>query len=247
MGRRTYKNPPIEEALCEIRFSGCEWDIVTSPAALFEGLRLDYPGKPQSLVTTNVLTGPQLPTTVSVLPAGPRIRLTSLDEKRMVVVAPDLLSVHVLRPYPGWDEDFRARIDRALATYRRVAQPKAVVRIGVRFINRVVLSREAQPIDLDDYFNGVPASIDGLPDRISAFVHRVERAYDDTIKLVHTFASLETTGDSMVFLLDLDVIWEREKPEQIQDVMAVVEELRARQRTAFEATITDKLREVFDA
>ena len=45
--RRRYRNPPIEEALCEFRFlPGQEWDL-TIPGKLHVILGEEYNGKPQ--------------------------------------------------------------------------------------------------------------------------------------------------------------------------------------------------------
>lgn len=46
--RRQYNNPPIVEALCEIRFSpGQDWDL-TIPGHFHEKIKTTYPGKPSN-------------------------------------------------------------------------------------------------------------------------------------------------------------------------------------------------------
>ena len=50
--RRQYRYPPIEEAICDIRFAHCkEWDP-TTPGEIYQELREEYPAKPQSENTT---------------------------------------------------------------------------------------------------------------------------------------------------------------------------------------------------
>ena len=52
----------------------------------------------------------------------------------------------------------------------------------------------------------------------------------------------------MAFLLDLDVIWEKTGDAASRaDALGVVDDLRERERDAFEAVITDKARDLFDS
>src|SRR4030081_3698259 len=51
MDRRQYRNPPIEEALCEVRFvPDPNWNL-TLIGALREHLKDSYPGQPREQVT----------------------------------------------------------------------------------------------------------------------------------------------------------------------------------------------------
>jgi uncharacterized protein (TIGR04255 family) len=47
--------------------------------------------------------------------------------------------------------------------------------------------------------------------------------------------------------LDLDVILEGMEPRPVAEALKTADDLRQREREAFEATITDKLRDLFDA
>jgi uncharacterized protein (TIGR04255 family) len=244
--RRQYKNPPIEEALCELRFQGsAEWDL-SAPAQFQERLRSTYGGKPrtQNVVATNVMAGsPQGPAALAVIQGQAKLQFPDADGKRLVSVAPDLLSVHVLRPYGGW-EDFHQRIADALAAYEAILHPSGAVRLGVRYINRVAIRGEN--INLRSYFLCEPPQVEGLPASLASFVHRVEHVYEDGARIFVTYASIDGAA-SPEFLLDLDVILDPSAPLPLDKVMATVDELRDRERTAFEAIITSKSRELFDA
>jgi len=244
--RRQYKNPPIEEALCEFRFAGgAEWDLAV-PARFHERLRAEYPGKPrnQSVLSANVVAGPQAPASLAMVQGLAKLQFPDADAKRLVSLAPDLLSVHVLRPYSGW-EDFRRRIKDALDVYRSICAPVSILRLGVRYINRVT-PPGGDPLDLRQYFLCEPQPINGLPSQLASFVHRVEHVYEDGIRLFLTYASIEATA-APEFLLDLDVIHEPSSPQSIDGIMDVVNDLHAREGAAFEAIITDKSRGLFDA
>ncbi len=247
MSRREYKNAPIEEAIVEFRFApGSEWDL-TIPGKLHQhpAIKNVYPGKPrtQRLLQGALEATAGQPAAFNVQEGVGRIQLVDADAKRLVSLGPDLLSVHVLRPYEGWD-NFRSRTDSALAAYREVAGVDSMLRIGLRYVNKIVVPVPA--FDLDEHFNCGPRTIDGLPEVIANFLTRVDYVYDDGKRLIVTFAAIEAPQGSCAFLLDLDGVWEGARTP-MDSAMSVVDELHERMGSAFERLITDKLREVFDA
>ncbi|HVQ74448.1 MAG TPA: TIGR04255 family protein [Candidatus Binatia bacterium] len=244
--RRTYRTPPIEEALVEFRFVPAqEWDL-TIPGKLHQhpAIGPQYPGKPrtQKVVEAELQAGPGQPPNFAVREGLGRIQLVSEDGRRLISLGTDLLSVNILRPYSGWEE-FRPRIEAALRAYAEVVAPKAVARVGVRYINRILLA--GTELDLAAYFRCGPTTPPGLPERMAGFVSRVEYAYDDGAKLLLMHARLGASAGS-AFLLDLDVIWEGLESLPMNRVMSIVDDLHEREGQAFEAAITDKTRAVFD-
>jgi uncharacterized protein (TIGR04255 family) len=246
--KRQYRNPPIEEAVVEFRFdSGGEWDP-TLPGKLHSHPNLQgrYPGRPraQRTLEASLKAGADQPPNVSFKEGIVRVQLLDESAKRMVTLGPDVLGVNDLRPYTGWSA-FRPRVQAALSAYAEIASPKLVVRIGVRYVNKILVSRE--PLNLEDYFLCGPRTILGLPSTLNAFTVRTQHVFDDGVKLLLTFANLEEPSvRAPQFLLDLDVSWEGSEPVAVDEAMARVDDLHEREGTAFEATITDAMREVFD-
>lgn len=247
--RRQYKNPPIEEALCQLRFApGPAWDW-TIPGRLHSEVKEQYSGKPREVKQLQAgvqMQAPDTPGAVQVSQGLAMIQFPSSDGKRLVAVGPDVLSVHILRPYSKW-EDFRQRISDAVSAYVRIAEPVGVKRIGVRYMNRIVFDSES--INLPEYFVRPPITPDDFPPRLSNIFSRSESAYEDEpYRLIFTFATAGAPEGRAAFVVDLDVIWMNEEhPLPLEEVMTMVEDLRARERVAFEAFITDRSREMFDA
>ena len=252
--RRRYKNPPIEEALCEFRFKpGQDWDL-TIPGKLQTELGDEYTGKPQEqrVVEMGLETQGDQPSKLSLGEGLARVQLVTKDGKRMVGVGPDVLSVHMLRPYQdlphpersGWDE-FEPRISTALDAYWKVTQPKGVCRIGIRYINKIVVPQKT--VRVESYLNCALPEVSGLPDRLNNFMSRVEYAYHDGVRLVLSQGPINAPKDHVGFLLDLDVIWESTEPVARDEALTKAGDLRAREREAFETVITDEARELFDA
>lgn len=250
MTRRQYTNPPIEEAICEFRFApGQAWNF-TVPGLFYEKVRDLYTGEPQqqNLITTEFKFGrmPPAKPEVTVTQELPKFFFSSSDATKLVGVGPDALSIHSLRPYEGWDE-FSHRIDQAFQFYLEVAKPVGIIRISLRYINRIVVSAD-ELIDLSEYVNIYPQFPDSLPSNMSGFVTRTESIYEDIpIRLVTTLSDAEPSSEHVVFILDLDIsqTW-IEKPLSFEEVLSNLYELKSREGQAFESLITDRTRELFD-
>ena len=248
--RCSYKNPPIEEALCELRFTpGQDWDF-TIPGKLHTELGDEYDGKPQEQKALEVelkARGDE-PADLRYSEGIARVHLVTKDGKRIVGIGPDALSVHMLRPYQdipeqgGWSE-FRQRIEKALDAYWKVAQPKGVNRVGIRFINKIIIPQNKGTIA--DYLKCALPVVNGLPDRLNGSASRVDYSYEDGIRLVLSYWSINESSNQVLFL-DLDLIWENTEPIVRDEAMLKVDDLHTRERDAFETVITDEARRLFN-
>ena len=251
---RRYRNPPIEEALCEFRFApGPDWDP-TVPGKLQAELGDEYSGKPreQRAVQVGLRVQRGKPADLQYDEGLARVQLVTRQGTRMVGVGPDVLSIHMLRPYQdlsnvskgGWEE-FQSRIAAALKAYRNVAQSSTVVRVGVRYVNTIVIPLAS--VRVEDYLRCAYLEIDGLPDQYVNFVSRVEYVYDDGARLALSYGLLGAASDSVECLLDLDVVREAETWFDWEKSLEIADNLHERAGSAFEVVVTDKARELFDA
>jgi uncharacterized protein (TIGR04255 family) len=247
--RRKYRNPPIQEALCELQFAGAtsDWDP-TIPGRLYERIKDVYSGKPRQQLQAGIQLGGDPSTAALRWEAGvPRVQFLTPAENRILAVGQNVISLSTLPPYDGW-EDFRPRIAAALAAYQDIVQPEGVKRIGVRYINRFVM--KGDHLHLGELFTTPPQLPDELDASLSNFFIRLEAMYSDIpVKLIQTFGSIPSEPGTVAFVLDLDVIreWEEKGGLPVEEAMNQVDLLREREREAFEASITDQAREMFDA
>ena len=242
--RRRYKTPPIAEAVCEIRYASDDWDP-TIPGRMQERLAERYDGKPQERQQIQFgLMNVDSPDGKGAEIRGrqqSRIQLRNHAGTSILSIAEDTLSVSDLKPYSGW-QDFRDRIEEALQTYHDLASPTTVTRIGVRYINRVLVPAEVD--NLGDYFNVTPQLPADLDATMHTFLSRSESRYDDQIGLTVTFAKLESEPGQSSFILDLDVWTDTEVATE--SALRKITRLRDREREAFEQSITDRARSLFD-
>lgn len=252
-GRRRYRNPPIEEALCELYFDPREdWNL-TIPGRLHTELGAEYSGKPQhqNVVHVGLTVHDGQPAALQHGEGLRRVLLITNDRTRMVGIGPDVVSVHMLRPYQGtgdpekggWEE-FRGRIQRTLDAYWSVAEPIGVKRIGIRYVNRIGIPQASA--NVGDYLKCALPVIQELPEQVHQYVSRTEFSYDKEVRIILSQAKLPSSDVTHV-LLDLDIIWQAEQTIGRERTMEMVQDLRDRERSAFEALITDKARDLFDA
>jgi uncharacterized protein (TIGR04255 family) len=248
--RRKYKTPPIVEATCEFQFVPTDdWNIAYSGLFL-EKVKHRYGGKPREQRLLQVeakgapATTPESSQAMSMREIT-RVQIPSENGTEMVAVSPGALAVHSLAPYSGW-EKFKPQIAEALKIFVSISNPKAIRRIGIRYIN-YIQPREEKPSP-KEYFTAPPYELDTLGCSLDSFAQRYEYIYqDEPIKVMVNLARVAPPGKQLGFVLDLDVI--REWPTDflsINRAMAVVEDLRRREREAFESLITNYARQAFD-
>lgn len=241
--RRSYKQNPIHEALCEFRFDASgPWDPVVQGRFWLE-FQKEYPGTPErrQVNTAAFHLGPATSGLILGAPAE-QIRFPSADGRVMAIVGHNVLSVHSLRPYPGW-EMFQPRIERALSLFCQIASPSGLSRIGLRYINRFEVGADHMP---SEFLRCAPSDPLEPSTTLRSHAHRNEHLWPDGELLVVTHASA-VAAEQRSLVLDLDVVhaWEG-APGAIDNAMTVVEHLHDREGAEFERLITDAARRVFD-
>ena len=252
--RIRYKNPPIEEAVCELRFKpGQDWNL-TIPGKLQSALGDEYTGKPQEqrVIGFGLEQQGDNPPSIRFGEGLERVQLVTEAGKRMVGVGQDLISIHMLHPYhdpsypepSGWSE-FYCRIKEALKAYYKVAEPIGVFHIGVRYINKIVIPNNS--VEAGGFLKCALPVINELPDKLVSSMSRVEYAYDDDVHLVLSQGSSEIGTSPASLLLDIDVMWRTDSSIAESEVLAKITDLHEREKEVFEAVITDNTRGLFDA
>lgn len=120
----------------------------------------------------------------------------------------DGLAVSRLPPYESWD-DLVDMVQKVWPVYTEVFQPDAVLRLGVRFINRIPLPI-GEAVDLDSILKGAPQIPPALPQVLSEFVTRIVLPVPSegiviTIVQALSPAPPEIGGTGGHIVLDIDV------------------------------------------
>ncbi len=243
---RRYLKPPVIEALCEIYFAGSSWDD-TVPGAFYERVKCDFPQKRQRTIQEAQITlGPeQAAAGVRQLP--PWMQFVSDEKHRMIQLAQDLLVVSQLAPYPHFEE-WEPDVYRALCIYRELAQPKNVVRLGLRYINRVLIP--GKQIRMEDYFTIYPNLPERLGDMHGSFLVRVEvpkSGQDHTVLITFGTAPPPPPQDAgQAFMLDLYDILMTNTPVDEEVIKREIRRAHDNIVVAFEDSVTETLRALFE-
>jgi uncharacterized protein (TIGR04255 family) len=241
---RVYENPPIREAVCEFRFEPTHtWDA-TVLGLVYDKLKGEFPKKRQPAgIQVEVRTGPQS-TVESIGTPSRRMQFLREDERALVQVAPDFLSVNHFKPYSKW-ENFKQLIIKALEAYRQVNDPRGVRRLGLRYINQINIPEEQ--VEIEDYLRAVPKIPNPIPQTFAAWVQRVEVPFEEECGLlVIQSGSVRDQGEhGVAFMLDLDFIFQVADPVPLDSTVERIEKAHARVESAFEACITEKARQLF--
>jgi uncharacterized protein (TIGR04255 family) len=236
---RRYDRPPVVEALVEVYFVDSRWDP-TIPGRFYERVKDRFP-----------TVGSQVQFEVQIASVGSsrapvareRAQLRSEDGSRLVQVGRDLLVVNRLSPYSEFEEwrpDFATMLD----LYRELAQPSSFARIGVRYLNKIVVPETE--LLLSKYFRLYPEVPEGLGSPHGPFLLRVETRppTHPQHEFVTTFGTSQTDDGQPALLLDLYDIAKVESGA-LDLVIDLVNEGHENVAAAFEHSITDEARRLF--
>jgi uncharacterized protein (TIGR04255 family) len=243
---RRYRKPPVIEALCEIYFAASSWDD-TIPGAFYERVKADFPQKRQRTIQEAQITVGLQQAAAAVRQLPPWMQFVSDEKHRMIQLAQDLLVVNQLSPYPHFEE-WEPDVYRALRMYQDLAQPRNVVRVGLRYINQVVIPEKQ--VRMEDYFTIYPKLPQRLGDTHGSFLVRVEvpqSTQGHTVVITFGTAPPPPSQDvAQAFALDLYDIFATNVPVDEGVIKREVRRAHDNIVVAFEDSITDKLRALFE-
>lgn len=239
-----YRNPPVVEALCEVFFAGSAWDD-TVPGRFYDQLQERFPVKRQrEIQEAQVSLSSAGEASAAVRRLAPRIQFLSKKEDRMVQLGKDLLVVNQLRPYPSF-EDWEPVVHEMIGIYRELAKPREVEKVGVRYINRVMIP--GAKVRMEDYFTIYPQLPKAMGDLHGPFMVRVEvpAGKGKHVTLI-TFGTAPSEQAAVsAYLLDLYDILKPARELTAKDLQREVRAAHDHIERAFEGSITDHLRDVF--
>jgi len=242
---RKYRKPPVVEALCEIYFAGSNWDE-TVPGRFYDRVKDRFPVKRQrEIQEAEVAFAGSGEAAASVRRLPPWMQFLSEKGDRLIQLGRDLLVVNQLRPYPSF-EDWEPVIYAALEVYRDLAQPKGVARLGMRYINRVVIPEPR--ILMEDYFTVYPHLPREMGEEHGRFMVRFEvLSRKSGHGVLVTFGSAPPSNPSeIVHLLDLYDIFKPSDMLPLDQVPTEVQTAHEDVEVAFEGSITQRLRQLFE-
>ncbi|MBI5244253.1 MAG: TIGR04255 family protein [Elusimicrobia bacterium] len=241
MGKK-YRNPPIVEALCEIHFQGSQWDAAI-PGLFYEKIREEYPERRQlEQLGIEINFSPQVER-ITKRRGTPRIQFLTADKSRIIQIAPDLIVVNQLKPYPQF-EDWEPVVEAVAAKYADLTSPSSIKQIGLRYINHIAIPKAP----IKDFFQIYPHIPADLGASHGSFVMRVEiNPLREGHLLLATFGYAKPPGpDATAFLLDIYDTLVPESPLDLKNLRGELLKAHDNVEAVFESSITDRLRGLFE-
>lgn len=243
---KKYDNPPIVEALIAFTFHAeNDWDL-TIPGLFFDKVKDAFPVRQQHVgFGTEFQPGKEILTqNISIIE---RVQFYNNDRNALVQIGRNVLSVHHLKPYHGW-ENFKPLILSNFQNYLNVANPKMLQRIELRYINKIDFG---EIVKMEDYFTTYPMVPAGLPDLHGGFQVFIEIPFNEqkNVVLFTLKSAPPTKQDYISIVVDLKQVsidMENLKAMDIGEVEKWIDRAHDNIEQVFEASITDNLRAVFE-
>ncbi|MBX3439830.1 MAG: TIGR04255 family protein, partial [Planctomycetaceae bacterium] len=186
--------------------------------------------------------GQEIQASASQSPIG--FLFMSQDEKQIFQARLDGFTMSRLAPYESWDP-FCCEARRLWELYRNEVRPEQVLRLAVRYINRIDIPTPFD--DLSQYLRTFPEISRDLPQALSGLFMRLTIPQPDieSVVLLNEVLIEPAKPEVASVILDIDLIRETTPPQDDERIWTFVEVLRQRKNEVFEACITDKARELF--
>ncbi|MCI0504758.1 MAG: TIGR04255 family protein [Gammaproteobacteria bacterium] len=243
----TLKNPPIIEALLEIRFNPNK-DIKISKLEEFANSLTNYPNKKpveSQRFEFMYLKEAGQQHKFDAHPSG--FKMHNAQNNRIVIGEIDKLVVSFLPPYESWPS-LKDTTRDIFNKYIGFVPQTQISRIGMRYINKLKLPL-TDDFNFQNYittFQPLPKYNDELPNKLAKFETFVVVPLEDigctsTIRQVTLDAEEETPGPAYLpFILDVD-IFQIKLQEDIKgnDIWETFNKMREKRNAIFFGSLTD--------
>lgn len=236
-------NAPIAEAVVEIRVRLSRPVVQEDFDAFKNRLRDQFP-KAQSIryVASHLQFDgdEQVKSDTSTSLIG--VRVDDDDGRWVVQAKSDGLAVSRLPPYESWD-GLIEKLRLVWPVYVELFEPEIVLRLGVRYINRVPLP-DTGIVDLDTVLTAGPRIPPELPQTLTQFVSRVVFPVPAEGIVLTVLQALEPTPGDIVgrhahVVVDIDAACEQALSPATPEIWERLDALRGAKNMAFFGSLTE--------
>lgn len=242
-----YENPPITEAIIDIRVKLPEDFMLEQLPEDFGSFLLSYPDKKwMTKQEGEILFESDSEPKFSSISKKVGIALTSEDQERIAQFRIDGFTLSQLRPYRGWAK-FKKDSEEAWNAYRNIFTPARVSRLAVRFINRLDLPLQDGRLEFEDYLKTYPELSPDFAKDMGGFFMKLLIPRPDYASDVILQQGVMNSSESNVvsILLDIDAFREIDEEASSPEIWNIFDALRNLKNEAFKHSITERTEELF--
>jgi uncharacterized protein (TIGR04255 family) len=234
----TLKNAPITEALIDIRVELPSDVDIAALHRFYEGLEDRFPKIDQRMSMSATLDLKQPDGGLKGNAPKPDGYMMRSEEKALVVQARlDGFTINKLTPYHNW-KSFSDEAKELWERYVRIARPSKVIRLALRYTNRI----EVLPgREFKEFVLTFPEVAPGIPQILPEYFLRLVIPHPSGSTAIVMESSLPSApeAENVSMLLDIDVFRAVDiPPTQESTIWSTLEELRAYKNLIFFQTIT---------
>ena len=245
--QRHYSRAPITEAIIDFRVALVEDFPIGKFADIHSRIKDEFPIMQPSKKGTVIFdpSGPDASLKVNTSTQELGFVFRSRDNVRIFQVTTDGFTFNRLAPYPSWEE-FRSEAKTLWEIYKEVCSPICVTRAATRYVNQINIPAD-DLVELKDYLSTVPEISPLLTQKsLQSFFMQLQIPQQDldSLLIINEAIAPQTNPNFITIILDFDLfreqIWDRDDEE----IWRFLEQLHDRKNDVFEASITDKTREL---
>lgn len=245
----TWKNPPILEAVLDIRATLPAAVDVSKLATFQQEIADRFPTQElQSNVHFGFEAQPGQATSVQASMSDPiGCRLQSADSQRIIQVQRFGFTFSRVGNYDNWD-NFAQEARELWQRYLAIATPEAVTRLGLRYINRIPIPLSAGPIDFKDYILTTPEIAPNVPQELlTYFMRLLIPSADHTLlaTITQVMEPMIPNAETLPLIFDIDAFKVKTFEPHSEAIWETFAALRAFKNEIFYRSITDKTRRLF--
>ena len=233
--------PPITEALIDFRIRTEVEPNLSELEKLCDELKSQFPIKKRNFKFSGGMKigdGSQIDPEASFSQWLIGFRLETTDGKRVAQLNIDGFTMSWLTPYDTW-ESLRDYAKPVWEQYRLTVKPEAVIRVAVRYINRIEI--DLPMVDFDRFLVAPPIVPKCLPQLVENFVTRTVVALTDQQAHVIVTQGSEAVDQgrrTLPVVIDIDAFKEDSFDVDGDSIWTTLEFLRTVKNDAFFGSLT---------
>jgi len=246
--QRRYEKTPIKEAIIDLRVTLPEGFTVNQIADIHPSIKDGFPTIEPFYKGVGAFfyqPGSSLKVDTSERQIGFWFR--SGDNVQTCQTTLEGFSFNRLAPYESW-EKFSSEAKDLWGIYTKICNPIQVTRVAVRYINQINIPAN-EVIELKDYLNTVPEVSSKLSQKtLQSFFMQLQIPQQDLGCMLTINEAIAPPADPemVTVILDRDLFRQQVWDSDDEDIWSLLEKLRDRKNEVFEASITDKTRELIN-
>jgi len=241
-------NPPIIEAVVDIH---CDLPPSIVPAEIYERakelFRDAYPkARRQVIEQIELRKEARKPVEHSIREQIGALQFRTEDEKQLVQIRPEGYSFNRLAPYGSLD-DYLPEIERTWTIFRELTEPVQIRRVGLRFINRILLPMVEGRVKLNEYLRISRPLLDEDTLEFAGFVNQHSANETSTGNRVNmTLVAQPPEGDRLPVIFDINAFnLEPRAPDDWEGIRETISSLRRLKNRVFKRTLTKQCLNLF--